>query len=111
MDVIRMEGCSDLVDVTVDETLGPCHDGLGLGALLGSGRHNLKERKDRGGWSSLRSQIRPNFSDILEGFRGITFRDWCHGRQGTFLVTWGNELCLIAEARDRQQPPSMVRYV
>jgi hypothetical protein len=39
MDVLGVEGCSDLVEVTVDEPLGPCHDGLGLGALFGSGRH------------------------------------------------------------------------
>ena len=32
MDVVGMEGCGDLVDVTVDKPLGPRHDGLGLRA-------------------------------------------------------------------------------
>ena len=40
MDVVRVEGCSDLVDITVDESLGPRHDGLGLRALLGSRRRH-----------------------------------------------------------------------
>ena len=37
--VIRVEGRIDLVEVAVDETLGPCHDGLDLGALLGRSGH------------------------------------------------------------------------
>jgi hypothetical protein len=39
VDVVGVEGRSDLVEVTFDETLGPCHDGLGLRAFLGSGGH------------------------------------------------------------------------
>ena len=38
MDVVGVEGCSDLIDVAVDESVGPCHDGLGLGTLLRSRR-------------------------------------------------------------------------
>jgi len=57
MDVIGVKGCSDLTNVTVDESLGPRHDGLGLGALFGRRRHVLDgERvgRRRGlGWSCI----------------------------------------------------------
>jgi len=47
MDVVGVEGCSDLVDVAVNESLGPCHDGLGLRAFLGCRRHSLDEHAGR----------------------------------------------------------------
>lgn len=48
MNVVGVEGRGDLVGVTVNESLSPCHDGLGLRALLGSRRHSLdRERVGR----------------------------------------------------------------
>ena len=44
MDVVRVESRSNLVDVTVNKPLCPCHDGFGLRAWLGSRRHGF----DRG---------------------------------------------------------------
>lgn len=37
VNVVGVEGRSDLINVTVDEPLGPRHDGLSLRGLLGSG--------------------------------------------------------------------------
>lgn len=52
MDVARVEGRSNLVEVAVDETLGPCGDGLGLGALFGSLGHSLNKGGAQGGSNS-----------------------------------------------------------
>lgn len=78
MYVVRVEGRIDLVEVTVDEPLGPCHDGLGLGVLLVLSRHGL-EREGVAGKKGCRSPVlvdpqflnmKNTFSDILGGVRG-----------------------------------------
>jgi len=67
MDVVGVEGCSDLVDVAVDESLGPCHDGLGLRALLRSRRHALDRVRRRWGgkWRTEVAQIIIMAKDFL----------------------------------------------
>ena len=47
MDVVGVESRSDLVEVTVNKSLGPRHDGFGLRAWLGSRRHGFD--RGRGG--------------------------------------------------------------
>jgi hypothetical protein len=55
MDVVGVKGCSDLVNITVNETLGPCHDGLGLGTLFGSWGHGSDGKRAKGENSKLES--------------------------------------------------------
>lgn len=71
MNVIGVESRSDLVDVAVDESLGPCHDGLGL---LGSRRHGFEEERGGGrrGEGVKYDQMRPRASRC--GVRGGTSR-------------------------------------
>jgi len=72
MDVVGVEGCSDLVDVAVDESLNPCHDSLGLGAFLGGRRNSLNEHAGRRTDVKCSSIMTRAFYGILGGVRGIT---------------------------------------
>lgn len=92
MDVVRVEGRRDLVEVTVDETLGPCHDGLGLGALLWSGGHCFnvwrggRRLKGETFWAS--SSMSSAFPDILGGVRGGLREDSEDGKLSTVGICW-----------------------
>ena len=115
MDVVGVKGCSDLVDVAVNEPLGPCHNSLGLRALFGSGRHVLDGvRVGRWGTgveqTSLRIYLKssPIFSRLMHALRHRDGR--CHGGNGEWSCgenARNTDGKLIRSWHlDRHQPPS-----
>jgi len=74
--VVGVESCSDLVDVTVDESLGPCHDGHGLRALLGS------KRRRHGLWGErVEERTLHKYGQSFPVF-SVEFEESCHGGLG-----------------------------